>query len=293
MAENTAPPHAPSAAKMDQPQAVHFADGRLHLHHGPIDLIIEAFGSGREDGYARANARFQTILEELVADLPALRTDINIGVHIQSKVGKAMALACRPFAPLFVTPMAAVAGAVADEILSAMITAERIDKAYVNNGGDIALHLDEDETFKAAIASEQPGAFQITHADPVRGIATSGWRGRSHSLGIADAVTILAPSTAMADVAATLIANAVNLPDHLAVTREPADDLHPDSDLGARLVTVSVGPLTNAETETALMTGQSLAEKTRQRGLITAAALSLNGAVKIVGDAALLTETPR
>ncbi|MGZ0189558.1 MAG: UPF0280 family protein [Alphaproteobacteria bacterium] len=278
---------------MDQPQAVRFADGRLHLHHGPIDLIIEAFGAGKDDGYDRATARFQTILEELVTDLPALRTDINIGPHIQSKVGKAMALACRPFTPLFVTPMAAVAGAVADEILRALITAVGINKAYVNNGGDIALHLTEGEVFQAAIASEQPGAFQITHAAPIRGIATSGWRGRSHSLGIADAVTILAPSAAMADVAATLIANAVNLPDHPAVKREPADDLYPDSDLGERLVTVSVGPLTETEIETALTAGQSLAEKTRQRGLITAAALSLNGAVKIIGDAALLTETPR
>ncbi len=37
--------------------------------------------------------------------------------------------------------MAAVAGAVADHILAAMIAGRRLAKAYVNDGGDIALHL--------------------------------------------------------------------------------------------------------------------------------------------------------
>ena len=283
------PPHAPSAAEMDGPQAARFADGRLHLHHGPIDLILEAAGPGREDGYARATERFQSILEELAADLPALRTDINVGALIESQIGAAMTRACRSFIPAFVTPMAAVAGTVADEILDAMIRAQGIRKAYVNNGGDVALYLTEGETFDAAIVSEQSGAFRISSADPVRGIATSGWRGRSHSLGIADAVTILAPNAAMADVAATLIANAVDLPGHPAVQREPAVDLFPDSDLGERHVTVAVGQLTKIETEVALSSGGAFAEDCRQRGLIKAAALSLNGAIKIVGDTALLT----
>ena len=48
----------------------------------------------------------------------------------------------------------------------------------------------------------------------MRGIATSGWRGRSFSLGIADAVTVLAATAAEADAAATMIANAVDLPGH-------------------------------------------------------------------------------
>jgi uncharacterized protein len=77
-----------------------------------------------------------------------------------------------------------------------------------------------------------PGAIEITRDMPVRGIATSGRHGRSLSLGIADSVTVLAATAAAADAAATLIANAVDLPGHAAVRRAPACSLDPDSDLG-------------------------------------------------------------
>ncbi len=91
------------------------------------------------------------------------------------------------------------------------------------------------------------GRAAIRAGDGIRGIATSGWRGRSHSLGIADAVTVLAATASAADAAATIIANAVDLPGHPAIARRPARALSPDSDLGTRLVTVGVGALPAAE----------------------------------------------
>ena len=51
---------------MNGPQAGLLADGRrLHLNHGPIDLIIEAFGEAAEvrAAYEQATARFQTMLD--------------------------------------------------------------------------------------------------------------------------------------------------------------------------------------------------------------------------------------
>jgi ApbE superfamily uncharacterized protein (UPF0280 family) len=54
-------------------------DGRrLHLQHGPIDLIVEAWGDARAvaAAYQRAVARFPTILPELVAELTILRTPL-------------------------------------------------------------------------------------------------------------------------------------------------------------------------------------------------------------------------
>ena len=69
------------------------------------------------------------------------------------------------------------------------------------------------------------GSITIDAATDVRGIATSGQGGRSLSRGIATSVTVLAHNAAAADVAATLIANAVDLPGHPALTRVPADDL--------------------------------------------------------------------
>ena len=126
----------------------------------------------------------------------------------------------------------------------------------------------------------------IRFEDPVRGIATSGWRGRSHSLGIADAVTVLAADAATADAAATLIANAIDLPGHPAIERAPARQLAPESDLGDRLVTTNVGKLTDDEVADALERGRAVADDFVLRGLIVSAALFLNGQSRLAGELA-------
>lgn len=255
---------------------------RLHLHHGPIDLILWADEAARRAAYARASARFATVLDELVAELPDLRSADP--PPLRGPVARRMQAATAPFRPVFVTPMAAVAGAVADEVLSVMAADPGLRKAYVNNGGDIAVHLAPGEGFTAAMAG---GRVALQASAPWRGVATSGWRGRSHSLGIADAVTVLARSGAAADAAATLIANAVDLPGNPAVARRPARELAPDSDLGDLPVTAGVGPLSAAEAAVALGRGRVAAEDYLARGLIGAAFLMLNGQTCTAGSAAL------
>jgi ApbE superfamily uncharacterized protein (UPF0280 family) len=199
-----------------------------------------------------------------------------------------MHAAVAPFAvEHFITPMAAVAGAVAEEILGAMVEVAELERAYVNNGGDIALHLGEGQQFTVGLVDrpDQPGLMLTTIIevdDPARGIATSGRHGRSFSLGIADAVTVLARTAAQADAAATIIANAVDLPGHRAIVRCPAHDLQPDSDLGARLVTRAVGDLPLVEIEEALEAGAGKARVLLARGLIDSAALRLHGETRIV-----------
>ena len=259
--------------------------GRLHLQHGPIDIVAEGFGAPEavRDGYGRAATRFATLLEELVAELPALR---SIGMPVESRGARRMAAAVAPFASQAVTPMAAVAGAVAEEVLAAM-TGPGIARAYVNNGGDIALWLAPGESLTCVLAvSGGTDRVTLRSADPVRGIATSGWRGRSFSLGIADAVTVLARTAAMADAAATVIGNAVDL-DHPGIKRRPAREVQADSDLGGRLVTVAVPPLAPADCGRALSAGLSVAEDLRDRGLIEGAALFLQGESMTTGALAL------
>jgi uncharacterized protein len=276
------------------PQQRHLADGRLHLHDGPIDLIIEAFGetSAVEEAYAAAWGRFATILDELCVELPLLRADPRGAPAPRGAVARRMAAAVAPFrARRFLTPMAAVAGAVAEEVLEAMTTGRQLARAYVNNGGDIALHLGPGERFSIGMIDrpDRPslvGRATVGAADCVRGVATSGWRGRSFSLGAADAVTVLAASAALADAAATLIANAVDIPGHPAIRRTPASDLDPQSDLGERRVTVAVGPLTSGETEHALASGAAEAELWRDLGLIEAAALRFGDQTRLVGPPA-------
>ena len=273
------------------PQQRRLADGRLHLNDGPIDLIIEAFAetAAVEEAYAAAWRRFATILDELCAELPLLRADPRGAEAPQGSVARRMAAAVAPFrARRFLTPMVAVAGAVAEEVLEALTAGRRLARAYVNNGGDIALHLEWGESFSIGMVDrpDRPslvGRATIGGGDRVRGVATSGWRGRSFSLGAADAVTVLAASASVADAAATLIANAVDIPGHPAIRRTPACDLDPQSDLGERRVTVAVGPLTPGETEHALAAGAAEAELWRDLGLIEAAALRLGERTRLVG----------
>ncbi|MEW9834764.1 UPF0280 family protein [Mesorhizobium marinum] len=264
---------------------------RLHLNHGPIDLVIEAFGEADATAaaYARASARFSTILSELVEELPALREPSGSRPRpFGGSTACRMEAAVSPLARNgFITPMAAVAGSVADEILATMMSAG-IDRAYVNNGGDCALFLSTGQVMQLAVAGTGRGMadrIAVRADDPVRGVATSGWRGRSFSLGIADAVTVLARTAAAADAAATIVANAVDLPGHQAIRREPANAMAPDTDLGDRLVTTGVGPLAEHEAAQALERGLAVAETLRERGLIEAAGLFLAGDVRLCGGA--------
>lgn len=285
---------------MNGPQSAMLPDGkRLHLNHGPIDLIVQGFGNEAEiaAAYRQAEARFATVLGGLVEELGALRRRASaIPRAFVGPVARRMDAAVCRLSERFITPMAAVAGSVADEVLEAMVAGLALDRAYVNNGGDIAIYLAPGRAINAAIAGTGHGLSDrvtIHAADPVRGIATSGWRGRSHSLGIADAVTILAETAAMADAAATLIANAINLPGHPNVQRTPANELAPDSDLGSRLVTTGVGGLTARETDQALENGVHLAQDFVRRGLIVSAALFLNGESRLAGRLALTHHSSR
>jgi len=233
-------------------------------------------------------------LSGLAAELPALRYPASERWPLRGPVAQRMARACAPYADqVFITPMAAVAGAVADELIGVFHQAG-VTRASINNGGDIALHLAPGASYHVGVwpqidklpqrgqASDGlDGRFTVDEAMPVRGIATSGWRGRSFSLGIADSVTVLARTAAAADAAATLIANAVNC-EAAGIVRAPASQLKDDTDLGARLVTVDVPALTSASKASALARGRLQAEGWRDRGLIHAAALFLQGSVEIV-----------
>lgn len=267
--------------------AARLRDGRLHLQHGPIDLIVEAFGVSEEveRSYRQATDRFADILPALVRELAALRCPVGEAYpFLQGPVARRMAEAVWPHRAVFITPMAAVAGAVADEMLQAMLAGRTLDKAYVNNGGDIAIHLAPGHSLRAGIfAQALDGAVTLTHDRPVRGIATSGRGGRSFSLGIADSATVLARTAAAADAAATLIANAVNV-DHPNIERRPARDLDPDSDLLDLPVTVSVGELPPKVVGQALDRGAAEALRLQALGLIDSAALSLQGQWRIVDD---------
>lgn len=276
-----------------QAQRAPLPDGRWHFQHGPIDLVIDADGDAPALAAAHAAAwhRFETVLTELVAELPLLRRPVRGPCPLQGVIARRMWWACHPFHSVYITPMAAVAGAVAQELIGAYAR-EGVQRAWINNGGDIALHLAEGACANVGVVSDisehspfglrhrspdagrtdVDGSFTVDASMPVRGIATSGWRGRSFSLGIADSVTVLAKTAAMADAAATIIANAVDTDDP-RIQRRPANELKDDSDLGELLVTVDVPPLAAEAVQAALERGQRRAHDLRRDGLIHSALL--------------------
>ncbi len=275
------------------PQIALLSDGRrLHLQDGPIDLIVEARGDDRNvrAAYDAAAKRFTGLLDELCAELPELRrAALPAAYSLEGPVARRMYAAVTPYAwDRFITPMAAVAGSVAEEILGAMLEVATLDQAYVNNGGDIALHLGAGERFTIGLMDRPDSSgvmrtMTVEADDAARGIATSGRHGRSFSLGIADAVTVLATTASRADAAATVIANAVDLPGHPTILRVPASDIQPDSDLGARLVTRNVGELSQDEITMALDSGAKCARLLFDRGLIEGAVLQLCGDMLVLG----------
>ncbi len=275
------------------------ADGRWHFQHGPIDCILSAEGEAGVVAACveRAWQRFRGLLDELVAELSLLRADLSSGDGACSAprgvVARRMVAACRRHAHggRFITPMAAVAGSVAEELV-AFFDDPRIRRAFVNNGGDIALHLSPGARFDIGLVTDPAhglaglppdGRFRVDATTAVRGVATSGWRGRSFSRGIADAATVLAASASEADAAATVIGNAVDVAD-ARIVRRPADTVRDDSDLGGRLVTCAVPPLDAAAIARALDAGAEVAREEIAHGRIIAAVLSLQGRCRIVGD---------
>jgi ApbE superfamily uncharacterized protein (UPF0280 family) len=274
-----------------------------------MDIVIGADPVGPhglaavEAAHESAWACFVPLLDGLMQEWPVLRLPVQAHqpCPLQGAVARRMWLACSPWAAQhFITPMAAVAGSVAQSLI-ASYDRPGVARAWVNNGGDIALHLTPGQSARVGLYADLArlpahgwgqdiqldGALEVTHAMPVRGVATSGWRGRSFSFGIADSVTVLAATAAQADAAASMIANAVNV-DHPGIVRQPAHSLRDMTDLGDLAVTVDVPRLPANLVQQALQNGWQCARECQAQGLMAAAfmvcqgqsmALTLGGAV--------------
>jgi len=257
-------------------------DNRLFLQHGPINIVLEAFGIDKNLAYRNVKKYFETILDELVLDLELLKKEVVLNRKFNNKISQSMQDATERFAPTFITPMAAVAGSIADNILRVLINDTNLEKAYVNNGGDVSFYLNENQIIKSSLAAIPNIIAEIKYKDKSRGIATSGWRGKSFSRGIADSVTVLAKNAALADAAATMIGNAVDIYNHPKIKKRPANDIYEDSDLNNLLITVEVGNLTELEIRKALKNGYQTALQYVRKDLINTALIQLSNFFCIV-----------
>ena len=204
---------------------------------GPMRLAIRAWQNGRPQiALCRQAAEVSFTYLEAVAKHKTVLSDFaqNIRALPRNALAQRMVESVRAIGDMDLTPMAAVAGTIADAVAD-WLFGRGLTKVMVDNGGDIAIRLAAGETATVGIRP-QINRFDISHIarlDDRRsswGVTTSGLGGRSFTRGIASAVTVLAASASVADAAATAIANACFVKDK-NIRQAPAEQIDPNTDL--------------------------------------------------------------
>lgn len=260
--------------------------GRILAECGPMRLVIAAW-VGRipqrkvciraaEQAFILLEriARQRRLLSRWYRKVPADPNDFLAVKMIRSVLAVDEAL----------TPMAAVAGTIADGVASFLVR-RGMTKVIVNNGGDVAIRTGPGMSVNVGI---RPALARYGIADiltlgderPAWGVATSGLEGRSMTQGVASAATIIAGSASLADAAATSVANASYVEDE-SVIRRPAEDLDEHTDIPGMLVTIQAGPFTEEKTDLALSRAMKKAEALLDKGLIFGAYIVVDGKVRM------------
>jgi len=258
----------------------------LLVENGPMRLIIQAWNGARFDMAAakQAGEIAFACLEQVAAcrDLLRHRSE-NLLEKFDNQafpVPVQMVKNTLVFDAPDLTPMAAVAGSIADGVADFLFQ-KGVSKVIVDNGGDIAVRLSQGETARAGVRSDVASA-EITHVImldarcPSWGISTSGLGGRSFTRGIASAATVVAHSSARADAAATDIANACFFQD-TGIVQVPAGQLDPLTDIPDILVTVLVNQLKPDTIDRSLKRSLDRAKGYVGNGLILGAIITAGG----------------
>lgn len=191
------------------------------------------------------------------------------------------------------TPMAAVAGTIADATAD-FLAESGLTRVIVNNGGDVAVRLAKGEKVSVGIRPDvnRPRVSHRLLLFPEMGIGgacTSGLGGRSFTRGIASAATVLADRAAIADAAATAVANATFIKTS-TVHQRPAERIDPDTDLKGAEVVTSVGSLSDDEIKMALEQGITRAQRLIDRGVIKGACVAVKSAMRPTKNISALLE---
>ncbi len=250
---------------------------------GPATLVVKGEKDGKDFAFDRpaVNAKIEEILVDIRECLPVVRQRAwrIKNTSLLTPVARKMIEAAKGVDPETLTPMAAVAGAVADE-LKEYLKQEGLELISVNNGGDIAVYNGRAKPVTIGIGdirNNGPTPYVLRVEDWADfGVATSGFGGRSFTLGLADIVTVVAPSAPLADAAATFICNQTNVADG-SIVRQRAADIDPLTDIPEEWVTVQIGRLSRQAVREALSGGCSTAERLKSEGKITEALILLQG----------------
>lgn len=263
-------------------------DNAMLAQYGPMRLSIQAWD---QDGPALAlAAKAGEYSFSILPRIPNARELFRrgniptgpLGDPLLEKMRDAASMAGQPD----LGPMAAVAGAIAEEV-ALWLNEAGASKAIVENGGDIAVYLKEAESVNVGVhtslySPEPKYSLKLSgRVASLWGVASSsGLGGRGLSRGLADAAMCVAASPAVADACATALSNACDV-DSPAVERALAEEISPGTDIPGLLVTTAIGPLTDEEIPTALNSAAAYAQNLVDRGVILGAFISLRGAVRL------------
>ena len=257
-------------------------DGRVFVDYGPASMVITARAGGKDltELICETFPLIRDSLAEIARDLPTLRQFPRDGdFSALTGLPRIMADAVLATGEETLTPMAAVAGTMADTVADSLY-ARGAELVAVNNGGDIAVRLREGQSLRMGILPDLGG--QITQivtlrgGDGIGGVCTSGLGGRSLTRGVASSVSVFASRCAIADACATHIANCSYI-DSPRVHTLTAGEIEPESDIASLTIVQSVEPLTAEELDRSI--GQVRAECGRQyeRGNFLFAAADIQG----------------
>jgi hypothetical protein len=249
--------------------------------NGPMRIIIQAW----DHKHPQARLAFKaaefafTCLEQVAAHHEILK---HVHCHLPDElppIPRVMVESVMATRERDLTPMAAVAGSIADAVADWLFN-RGMSRVIVNNGGDIAIRLAENETARVGIRPHIQHAYvshvvELSSCHPSWGVNTSGLGGRSLTRGIASAVTSFAKTSALADATATAIANACFVRDD-AIVQAMAQTIDPYTDIPGVPVTVKVGHLKTNRITQAMEKALNKAEHYIELGLIQGALISMD-----------------
>lgn len=270
----------------------------MFLEIGPASLVVigEKDGKPLEFEKERLVRRVNSILSDIREFLPVLKQKaykIKNTKHMPY-VPRKMVEAVKAIDEASLTPMAAVAGSLADA-LKEFLKNEGLDFVSVNNGGDISIFNKKGRGLKIDIGDIHTGESSpyILNVEQLTnyGLATSGFGGRSFTLGLADSVTVIASTAAVADAAATFICNCTNTESE-QVVRQKALDVDPSTDIPDDNVTISIGQLNYIDILNSLDNGLGIAANKIKLKHIYDAVIKLQGhmVTTINGDSPIKLE---
>ncbi len=265
-------------------------DDTVLVECGPMRMFIDASVNGRRVPQLERQAAIKAI--EFLSEVARDRDKLNIPAVLikeepSSAVVKEMWKACRVVNSSDLTPMAAVAGSIADATAD-YLTDLGATKIIVNNGGDIALRILEEAPVTVGIRSDlksRLAQFKLTieRWDNLGGVCTSGLGGRSLTRGIASAAVVFAKKSSVADAAATEIANHTSI-DSPKIKKTHARNLDPDSDIKDLEVTLNFDSLDGNEIEEAISKGLMRAKELVNSRAIVGAFVRVCDKFQAIGD---------